>query len=55
MLGPGHPDTITCRNKLAVAYRLAGRPSEASRLYDQNADSPSHAAALAVQGPVLLS
>lgn len=55
VFGPNNPATITCRNELAVAYRLAGRDNEASRLYDQNAASPSHAAALAVQGSVLLS
>lgn len=55
MLGDDHPDTDICRNQLAVAYRLAGRSDDASRLYDQNPDSSSHAAALAVQGSVLLS
>lgn len=30
-----HPETIACRNKLAVAYRLSGRPEDASRLYNQ--------------------
>lgn len=33
-LGSRHPDTIDCRNDLAKAYRQAGRPDEASRLYD---------------------
>ncbi len=33
-LGPDHPETGDCRNKLAVAYRDAGRTEEASRLYD---------------------
>jgi tetratricopeptide (TPR) repeat protein len=33
-LGPDHPATCDCRNKLAVAYRDAGRTDEASRLYD---------------------
>jgi tetratricopeptide (TPR) repeat protein len=33
-LGPDHPDTCDCRNKLAIAYRDAGRTDEASRLYD---------------------
>ena len=55
MLGPDHPDTTACRNKLAVAYHRAGRPNDASRLYDQNAVSPAHAAALAVQGSALLA
>jgi tetratricopeptide (TPR) repeat protein len=35
-LGPDHPDTCDCRNKLAVAYREAGHPDEGSRLYDLN-------------------
>jgi tetratricopeptide (TPR) repeat protein len=34
VLGPDHPDTCDCRNKLAIAYRDAGHPDEASRLYD---------------------
>jgi tetratricopeptide (TPR) repeat protein len=34
VLGPEHSDTGDCRNKLAVAYRQAGRTDEASRLYD---------------------
>jgi tetratricopeptide (TPR) repeat protein len=54
-LGPAHADTTTCRNKLAVAYRLADHHPEASRLYHQNANSSTFAAALAVQGSVLLS
>jgi tetratricopeptide (TPR) repeat protein len=36
VLGPDHPDTCDCRNKLAIAYRDAGHPDEASRLYDLN-------------------
>jgi tetratricopeptide (TPR) repeat protein len=36
VLGPDHPDTCDCRNKLAVAYRDAGRTDEASHLYDLN-------------------
>ncbi|HEY7308938.1 MAG TPA: tetratricopeptide repeat protein [Gemmataceae bacterium] len=53
--GEEHPDTSACRNKLAVAYRHAGRTEEASRLYDQNLNSPSRAAALAALGSTLLS
>jgi hypothetical protein len=34
VLGPDHPDTGDCRNKLAVMYLQAGRTDEASRLYD---------------------
>jgi len=33
-LGPDNPATCDCRNKLAIAYRDAGRTDEASRLYD---------------------
>ncbi|HWG45253.1 MAG TPA: tetratricopeptide repeat protein [Gemmataceae bacterium] len=55
MLPEDHPDTVACRNKLAVAYRHAGRTAEASRLYDQNFNSSSHASALAVRGSMLLS
>jgi tetratricopeptide (TPR) repeat protein len=54
-LGPNHPDTVACRNQLAIAYRLAGRFTEAGRLYDQNLDSPDHAATLAVRAALLLS
>jgi hypothetical protein len=42
--GQEHANTTACRNKLAVAYRLAGRPDEASRLYDQHLPSSSPAA-----------
>jgi hypothetical protein len=38
-----------------VAYRRAGRPTDASRLYDQDLNSSSHASALAVRGSVLLT
>jgi tetratricopeptide (TPR) repeat protein len=54
ILGHDHADTILSRNRLAVAYRLAGQPDEASRLYDRSPETPAHAAALAVQGSVLL-
>jgi tetratricopeptide (TPR) repeat protein len=55
MLGDDHPSTIACRNKPAMAYRRAGRPTDASRLYDQDLNSSSHASALAVRGSVLLT
>jgi non-specific serine/threonine protein kinase/serine/threonine-protein kinase len=55
MLGVNHPDTADCRNKLAVAYRLAGRAADAARLFDQNLQSPAYASALAVNGSVLLA
>ena len=34
-LGPDHPDTLTSRNNLAIAYRAAGRPGEAVTLHEQ--------------------
>ena len=34
-LGPDHPDTLTARNNLAVAYRAAGRVDEAISLHEQ--------------------
>ena len=54
MQGVEHPDTAACRNQLAVAYRLAGRITEAGRLFDRSSSSPAHAAALAVRGQMLL-
>ena len=35
VLGPDHPDTLTSRNNLAVAYRDAGRTAEAITLHEQ--------------------
>ncbi|HWG44506.1 MAG TPA: serine/threonine-protein kinase [Gemmataceae bacterium] len=55
MLGVNDPDTAECRNKLAIAYRLARRPDEAGRLFNHDYDSPARASALAVDGSVLLS
>jgi tetratricopeptide (TPR) repeat protein len=52
--GTNAPETAECRNQLAIAYRLAGRADEGSRLYQQNPNSPSHAAELAVRGSTLL-
>jgi len=38
--GDTHPDTLTSRNNLALAYRMAGRLGEAVRLYERTlADS----------------
>ena len=54
MQGIDHPDTAECRNQLAVAYRLAGRTAEASRLFGRNPNSPTYASALAVRGAMLL-
>jgi hypothetical protein len=54
MQGASQPDTSACRNQLAVAYRIAGRAAEGARLFDRDLKSPAHAAALAVQGSMLL-
>jgi tetratricopeptide (TPR) repeat protein len=50
-LGPDHPATGDCRNKLAVAYREAGRTDEASRLYDLNTLDNKAQEALRVRNP----
>jgi hypothetical protein len=34
VLGSDHPDTLSTRNNLAVAYRLVGRFDEAIHLYE---------------------
>jgi tetratricopeptide (TPR) repeat protein len=40
ILGPDHPDTLTSRGSLALAYRAAGRVAEAIPLYERTlADS----------------
>ena len=49
------PETATCRNQLAVAYRLAGNAREGARLFEDNPTSPAHAEALAVEADMLLS
>ena len=36
MQGADHPNTLTARNNLATAYRIAGRTDEAIRLLEQN-------------------
>lgn len=53
--GANDPATITCRDKLAVAYRHADRPDDASRLSVDNPYTVSHAGALALRGSRLLS
>ncbi len=53
--GDNDPETADARNQLAVAYRLAGRDADASRLYHYRPNSTTHAAALAVRGSMLLS
>jgi tetratricopeptide (TPR) repeat protein len=55
MQGANAPETAACRNQLAVAYRLAGKTLEGSRLFDRNPDSPAYAATLAVSGTDLLA
>ncbi|HTV55007.1 MAG TPA: protein kinase, partial [Terriglobia bacterium] len=52
--GDKHPETADARNQLAVAYRLARRTADASRLFHHIPDSPTHAAALATLGSMLL-
>jgi tetratricopeptide (TPR) repeat protein len=53
--GVNDPETAECRNQLAVAYRLANRPDDASRLFERNPGSAGHASALAVRGAMLPS
>jgi tetratricopeptide (TPR) repeat protein len=52
--GTKHAEIAACRNQLATAYRLAGRTTEAAHLFDQSADSPAKASALALAGATLL-
>ncbi len=54
MQGLNQPDTASCRNQLAVAYRLAGRAAEGGRLFDRDVSSTARANALAVRGSMLL-
>jgi len=35
VLGADHPDTLTTRNNLAIAYRAASRTAEAITLHEQ--------------------
>lgn len=53
--GDSASETADCRNQLAVAYRLAGRDTEASRLFHRYPESPTHASALVVRGLMLLA
>ena len=47
-LGPDHPDTLTSRNNLALAYRTAGRTAEAIAIWEamlpaaRNSLGPGH-------------
>jgi hypothetical protein len=52
--GPADRATMECRDQLAKAYRLADRPNDASRLFDGDPNTPSHAEALAIRGSMLL-
>jgi serine/threonine protein kinase len=52
--GDGSAGTAACRNQLAVAYRLAGKADEASRLFEHHPNSQGHAASLAARGATLL-
>lgn len=52
--GSDHPDTADCRNRLAVAYRLAGLVSEGGSLFERKPETPAKASALAVRGEALL-
>jgi Flp pilus assembly protein TadD len=52
--GTKQAEIAACRNQLATAYRLAGRTTEAAHLFDQSADSPAKASALALAGATLL-
>ncbi|WP_281917157.1 FxSxx-COOH system tetratricopeptide repeat protein [Nocardia sputorum] len=40
--GPNHPNTLTCRNHLANAYREAGRLAKAIPLYENNLTEVEH-------------
>jgi len=53
--GASSPEMAACRNQLAVAYRLAGRADDGSRLFDRGADSPARATSLAINGSMLLA
>jgi tetratricopeptide (TPR) repeat protein len=52
--GAHNSQTAGCRNQLAVAYRLAGRFNDGSRLFDQNPGTAAHASVLALRGMMLL-
>jgi tetratricopeptide (TPR) repeat protein len=53
--GEDTPDTVACRNQLAVAYRHAKRTRDADRLLELTRESPTHADALVIRGVLLLS
>lgn len=53
--GPNDAATSACRNELDILYRRANRPDDASRLYEDTPNTPSHAEALAIRGSMLLT
>lgn len=53
--GTNDPETANCRNQLAIAYRLDGRPDDAARLFHRTPNSSNDADALAVRGTLLLT
>jgi tetratricopeptide (TPR) repeat protein len=55
MQGPNDPQTASCRNQLAVAFRLAGHTAQGSRLFEQNPNSPDRARTLSVDAAMLLA
>jgi hypothetical protein len=54
MQGGNDASTASCRNQLAVAYRLAGRDAEAARLFERDFDSLASASTLTASGFMLL-
>jgi tetratricopeptide (TPR) repeat protein len=54
MQGARDPATASCRNQLAVAYRLAGRPSDGNRLFDEASRSPARAQSLELSAALLM-
>jgi tetratricopeptide (TPR) repeat protein len=53
--GAHHPDTSICRNQLAIAYRLAGRPDDGARLFETDTNAPEQAPTLSVKQASTLS
>ncbi len=54
ILGDQNAETAEARNRLAIAYRLAGHTVEASRLFHHDPNDASHADALTERGKSLL-
>jgi tetratricopeptide (TPR) repeat protein len=61
LIGADHPDTLTARNMLAIAYREAGRTAEAIALHEQNLAfqeqvlGPSHPNTLYARGSLAIA